>query len=182
MSRCFPFPDPETGGSLLVIAGPLWYSRIMKSVYREAGRAIQGAWKTARRIAALLAAAAVMAACVTGPINIPGDLSPAELIQRAQESSDRNRYKVALQYYEALLDRNRTNIDLVCTAEYEIAFIHYKQKKYDEAKRELTTLLIRYESPDQELLPQQFKRLANIVLEQIAKKETKRKILGFIYI
>jgi outer membrane protein assembly factor BamD (BamD/ComL family) len=136
--------------------------------------------KTVRRIAALLVSAVVVAACFTGPVNIPGELSPAELIQRAQEASDRNRYKIALQYYEALLDRNRTNIDLVCTAEYEIAFVHYKQKKYDEARRELTALLLRYESPDQELLPQQFKRLANIVLERIGEKETKKKIFSFM--
>jgi tetratricopeptide (TPR) repeat protein len=160
----------------------------MNLIHRETGpaagrtgrHAIRTAWKTARRITAALVFALAAAACATGPLNIPGDLSPAELIQRAQEASDRNRYKVALQYYEALLDRNLTNIDLVCTAEYEIAFIHYKQKKYDEAKREFTALLLRYESPDQELLPQQFKRLANIVMERIAEKETRKKIFGFI--
>jgi outer membrane protein assembly factor BamD (BamD/ComL family) len=134
----------------------------------------------ARRIAALLVSAVIIAACATGPVNIPDDLSPAELIQRAQEATDRNRYGIALQYYEALLDRNRTNIDLVCTAEYEIAFVHYKQKKYEEARRELNSLLVRYESPDQELLPQQFKRLANIVLEQITEKESRKKIFRFI--
>jgi outer membrane protein assembly factor BamD (BamD/ComL family) len=145
----------------------------MNRIHRETIR-------TARRAAAAFVCALIAAACATGPVNIPGDLSPAELVQRAQEASDRNRYKVALQYYEALLDRNRTNIDLVCTAEYEIGFVHYKQKKYEEAKRELTALLIRYESPDQELLPQQFKRLANIVLERIGEKESKKKIFGFI--
>jgi tetratricopeptide (TPR) repeat protein len=147
---------------------------------KTAGAAVAGAGKAARRIAALFVSAAVIAACATGPVHIPDDLSPAELIQRAQEASDRNRYKIALQYYEALLDRNRTNIDLVCTAEYEIAFIRYKQKRYDEAKRGLTALLLRYETPDQELLPQQFKRLANIVMERIAEKESRKKIFGFI--
>ena len=102
---------------------------------------------------------------------IPEELSPAELIQRAQEASDRNRYKLALQYYQALLERNPSNIDLVCTAEYEIAFIHYKQKKYTEARAELNALLGRYNIPDEELLPQQFKRLALIVLDRITEKE-----------
>ena len=120
-----------------------------------------------------LAVALCLSACATVE-NIPDELSPAEIIQRAQEASDRNRYNVALQYYEALLDRNRTNIDLICTAEYEIAFIHYKQKKYGLARDEFNALLERYNTPDEELLPQQFKILAKKVIEQIDEKEKPR--------
>jgi outer membrane protein assembly factor BamD (BamD/ComL family) len=125
---------------------------------------------------AMIAGAGLLfiSACATGSVTISGDLSPAELIQRAQEASDKNRYNLALQYYQALLDRNATNIDLVCAAEYEIAFIHYKQKKYDTAKEELNILLTRYNTPDEELLPQEYKKLSNIVLERIAEKEKPR--------
>jgi outer membrane protein assembly factor BamD (BamD/ComL family) len=119
----------------------------------------------------VIGAALFISACASTAATIPEDLSPAELIQRAQEASDRNRYKIALQYYEALRDRNPTNIDLICAAEYEIAFIHYKQKKYAAAKEEFNALLERYNTPDEELLPQQFKRLASLVLERIAEKE-----------
>jgi outer membrane protein assembly factor BamD (BamD/ComL family) len=124
----------------------------------------------------VLALAALMSfyACAGGPMNISEDLSPSELIQRAQEASDRNRYKVALQYYEALLDRNRYNIDLVCTAEYEIAFIYYKQKKYAMAKEGFNDLLERYNTPDESNLPPQFKLLALKVLERIEDKEQTR--------
>jgi outer membrane protein assembly factor BamD (BamD/ComL family) len=120
---------------------------------------------------AVLLALFVVSSCATGPVNIPREMSPEEIIQRAQEASDQNRYNTALQYYEALLERNVTNIDLVCTAEYEIAFIHYKQKKYDVARTEFNSLLERYNIPDEELLPQQFKKLALIVLERIKVKE-----------
>jgi outer membrane protein assembly factor BamD (BamD/ComL family) len=115
-----------------------------------------------------------VSACAGGPQVIPETMSAEELVQRAQEASDRNRYQIALQYYEVLLERNPTNSDWICTAEYEIAFIHYKQKKYDEAREELNALLGRYEGQDAELLPQQFKRLSQIVLESITEKETKR--------
>jgi outer membrane protein assembly factor BamD (BamD/ComL family) len=115
-----------------------------------------------------------VSACAAGPVTISDDLSPAELIQRAQEASDRNRYNVALQYYQAILERNTTNIDLTCTAEYEIAFIHYKQNKYDMAKEEFNNLLTRYNTPDEELLPQEYKKLSAIVLERIAEKEKPR--------
>jgi len=122
----------------------------------------------------VLAAALVFSACATGQLNIPQNLSPSELIQRAQEASDRNRYNHALQYYQALLERNPTNIDLVCNAEYEIAFIHYKQKKYVRARAEFNSLLERYNAEGGEYLPPQFKLLALKVLERIDEKEKPR--------
>ena len=126
------------------------------------------------RIFFVLAVILLFSACAS-TLNISEDFSPAELIQRAQEASDRNRYNTALQYYEALLDRNRSNIDLVITAEYEIAFISYKQKKYQQARSQLNAVLEYYNTPDEELLPPQFKRLAQIVLESITEKENRRR-------
>jgi len=116
-----------------------------------------------------------LSACAS-TINISEDLSPAELIQRAQEASDRNRYNAAMQYYQALRERNKNNIDLIITAEYEIAFIHYKQSKYDLAREELNKVLEYYNTPDEVLLPQQFKRLSQIVLKSIEEKESRRLI------
>jgi len=125
-----------------------------------------------------LAAALCFFACATGTLNISYEMNPSELIQRAQEASDRNRYNYALQYYQALLERNSTNIDLVCTAEYEIAFIHYKQKKYAQAKTEFNNLLMRYDMPNGDMLPQQFKLLANKVLERISEKGNPRSLFS----
>jgi outer membrane protein assembly factor BamD (BamD/ComL family) len=109
-------------------------------------------------------------ACASGPADIPETLSPEELVQRGQEASDRNRYKLSLQYYEAILERFPFNTDMICAAEYEIAFIHYKQKKYDQSKVEFRMLLERYDTPDAELLPQQFRILAEIVLARIEEQ------------
>jgi tetratricopeptide (TPR) repeat protein len=102
-------------------------------------------------------------------------MTPEELVQRAQEASDRNRYKAALQYYQALYERYQDIGDWILTAEYEIAFIHYKQGKYGEAREELSLLLSRYDTPDAELMPQQYKRLAAIVLQSIDEKEAKQR-------
>ena len=118
-------------------------------------------------------AALLLSACQS-TVNISEDLSPAELIQRGQEASDRNRYKTALQYYQALYDRNLTNLDLVITAEYEIAIIYSKQKRYAEAREGLKSLLEYYNTPDQALLPQHFKILAEKVLVQIDEKEAQQ--------
>ena len=116
-----------------------------------------------------------LVSCATGNVNIPMELSPAEIIQRAQEASDRNRHNVALQYYEALLERNPYRLDLVCAAEYEIAFIHYKQRNFTEARFGFHALLERYEAPDGDQLPQQFRRLATIVLERMDEIENTRR-------
>lgn len=137
----------------------IWYSNAMRKTHF---------------IALLVITALCAASCATRVINIPQELSPAELIQRAQEASDRNRYKLAHQYYTALLERNSTNIDLVCTAEYEIAFIYYKQKKFSQAKEGFQLLLERYESLGGDELPPQFRRLSIIVLERISEKEAPR--------
>jgi len=127
-------------------------------------------------LAALIITAIAAVSCVsTGSIEIPNDLTPAELIQRGQEASDRNRFNVSLQYYDAVIERFPYDIDSVIAAEYEIAFIHYKQKNYELSKTEFTRLLERYNTPDQELLPAQFKILSNIVLGKIAEIEAIRK-------
>ena len=117
-----------------------------------------------------------LVACVSNKVQIPEDLKPLKIIQLAQEATDRNRYNVALQYYQALQERNLGNDELVCTAEYEIAFIRYKQKKYVPAREQLEALLQRYNAPDVEFLPPQFRVLAQKVIEQINAKENKHRL------
>ncbi|MCL2719742.1 MAG: outer membrane protein assembly factor BamD [Treponema sp.] len=104
---------------------------------------------------------------------INDDTSSAELIQRAQEALDRNNYKAAIQYYQALHDRHRNSIDLVITAEYHIAHIHYKQRNYTLAREGFNDVLAYYNTPDEVLLPQHFKILSQIVLESIDEKESR---------
>ena len=103
-------------------------------------------------------------------VNIREDMSPAEMIQRANEAMDRNRYSVAIQYYNALGERNPNNVDLIITSKYHIAFIHYKQNKYEQAREGLNDVLSYYNGPDSVFLPQHFRRLSQIVLESIDKK------------
>jgi len=119
-----------------------------------------------------LAAALLVFSCATGPTVIPENLTPAELIQRAQEASDRNRYTVSLQYYETIIERFPFDIDNIIAAEYEIAFIHYKQKQYETAKAEFNDLLERYNTPDEALLPPSFKILSLKIMEKIEEIES----------
>ena len=122
----------------------------------------------------LLATILLFSACQT-TANITDDMSSAELKQRAQEAMDRNNYNIAIQYYQTLHERHRNNIDLIITAEYHIAHIHFKQGRYEQARIELNALLQYYNNPDAELLPQHFRRLALIVLERIDERENQRR-------
>jgi len=106
--------------------------------------------------------------------NISYDYSPEQLIQRAQEASDRNRFNLALQFYQALLDRNPDNLVWVVNAEYEIAFIHYRRRNFGVARAGLYALLERYEEPGGEFLPEKFRVLAHVVLGRIAERENQR--------
>jgi outer membrane protein assembly factor BamD (BamD/ComL family) len=119
----------------------------------------------------------VLLACASTNTAIPPDITPSELVQRAQEESDRNRYEAAFRYYNAILERFPDDRTAVCGAQYEIAFIHYKQKRYVESEGEFAALLDSYDGPDGALLPQKYFILSNIVLESIKKAETKSKRL-----
>jgi outer membrane protein assembly factor BamD (BamD/ComL family) len=125
------------------------------------------------KILLLAAFAFAISACAIGNVVIPPDLSPEKLVQLAQDESDKNRYKAAERYYTAILERFPDNIAAVCGAQYEIAFIHYKQKKYTDAEAEFNALIDRYNAPDGDLLPQKYLILSNTVLENISKAKLK---------
>jgi outer membrane protein assembly factor BamD (BamD/ComL family) len=129
------------------------------------------------RLSSLLLAGALalaLSSCVSRP-EVTNETSAAELIQWAQEASDKNRYRQSMQYYNLVLERFSYDMEMVCTAEYEIAFIFYKKRKYEDARTRFNALLERYNTQDEGLYPPQFKRLAAIVLDQIDKKDKKNK-------
>jgi outer membrane protein assembly factor BamD (BamD/ComL family) len=109
--------------------------------------------------------------CASRPAVIPYDLTPMELIQRGQEASSRNRFALALQHYRTLLERFPDDLYFTCAAEYEIAFIYYRRRNFEDARIKFNDLLARYDSPDAELLPPQFRVLSEIVLARIDEAE-----------
>jgi len=128
-------------------------------------------------LAALAAAAlaAALASCASTPKEISPDLSAATLVQRAQEASDAYDYKTAIAYYRALKERYGSDPALLCAADYEIAFIAYKEGRYDEAKAGLEALLETYKGPEAASLPPRYKILAAKVLEKIAETTPPKK-------
>lgn len=116
----------------------------------------------------LLVFLAAVFSCASGPVDAPADLPAAKIIQRAQEAADINKYNLALQYYEILLERYGYDDEYVAVGKYEIAFIYYKQKKYSSARQGFTELLDRYKEPGNKL-PRHFKALSEKMLSRLSE-------------
>lgn len=74
------------------------------------------------------------------------DLTPSEINQLAQGELDSGYTKHALAYYNILISRYGGDSSTRTGAEYEIAHILIKQKKWLEADSMLQTIIKRYES------------------------------------
>jgi outer membrane protein assembly factor BamD (BamD/ComL family) len=114
----------------------------------------------------LIAFFPLLFSCASGPVNVPPDMPPAKIVQKAQEAADVNKYNTALEYYEVLLERYGDEDEYFAVAEYEIAFIHYKQKNYTAARKGFETLLVRYRQ-ERNTLPPQFKTLSEKMLNRL---------------
>ncbi len=108
-----------------------------------------------------------LSACQSSPPEIPQSLSQAEFFQRAQEAADRYDWNTALAYYTTFTERFPMDTANICAAEYEIGFIYYKQKNYEQAKQKFQELLTRYEADNASALPQWPKVLAVKLLKTI---------------
>ena len=95
----------------------------------------------------------MLVGCASEPEVIPEDLSPAEMFQRAQEAVDDSRWELALRYYETFIERYPDDRGAIVEAEYEIAFIHYKQELYVESRALFEAILAEYEADSAGVLP-----------------------------
>ena len=80
-----------------------------------------------KKLIPLLLIILVIASCSSGPKKIDETLNPVELFQLAQEASDNKDYGTAVKYYEVFISKYSDDIQHLVEAEYEIAFITYKQ-------------------------------------------------------
>lgn len=111
-------------------------------------------------------------ACASVPKEIPFELSAKELNQRAQECTSSGNYAGAEVYYNTLIQRFGMDISVLIPAEFELAHVYIKQKKYEKAKPILERVLSYYEV-DSTNLPRQYKKLAQIDLDKIPQNDDK---------
>jgi outer membrane protein assembly factor BamD (BamD/ComL family) len=109
--------------------------------------------------------------CQSVPKNIPQDLTADELVNFAQSSYDDGNVKAAQAYYEAIIIRYGDQMDKLVEAEYEIAHLKIKQKKWQQAIPDLQRILSYYEADATGILPPAFKKLAELDLAKVPEKE-----------
>ncbi|MFO8043840.1 MAG: tetratricopeptide repeat protein [Alkalispirochaeta sp.] len=112
----------------------------------------------------------IATSCQSAPEEIPPDLSQMEMFQRAQEASDQGRYEQALAYYEEFIRRFPDDQGSIVEAEYEIAFIAYKQDQLSDARRGFEEILAQYESEDSGNLPAWPRVLSEKLIERIDER------------
>lgn len=122
---------------------------------------------------AALAVLVLLVSCATvpDPASIPPDLSVAELNLRAQNALDSNNLKAAEVYYQLILNRFGTDLSVLTAAEFEIAHLRVRQKRWDEAREMLEEIMSRYHDNEPNTLPAKYYVLARNDLRRIPADE-----------
>ena len=127
---------------------------------------------TATVFTGLLVLVLAVGSCSSTPKTIPEDLEPIEYFQQAQKlAMEDNDYQNAIRYYRTFIQRHPDDIQNVVEAQYEIAFLYYKQGQYTRSKEEFEKLLSYYEGGGQSVLPEWPQILGKKILDKI---ETER--------
>lgn len=120
---------------------------------------------------ALVGLLVMLSGCHTVPKNIPEDLSADELINLAQASYDQGNTKAAQAYYETIIIRYGDDMNKLVEAEYEIAHLKVKQKKWQQAIPDLQRVLNYYETDTTGMLPPAFRKLAELDMAKVPERE-----------
>ena len=125
-----------------------------------------------KKIPFLALCAMFFVSCMTVPkeADIPEDSTAADITQKAQESFDDGNYRAAEFYYRLILKRFSTDESICTAADYEIAHIYIKRKKWRDAYTILETLISKYEGQMGMYLPPDYYKLAKIDYARAAEK------------
>jgi outer membrane protein assembly factor BamD (BamD/ComL family) len=120
----------------------------------------------------VLVLVAFFTACSSVPeeSEISEDLSVAELIQEAQNSFDKGSSRTAEVYYQVILNRYADNPEAVVAAQYELAHLKIKHKKWREALFLIDGLIQEYDYDISYQLPRSYLKLAQLDREKIPQK------------
>lgn len=102
--------------------------------------------------------------------NVPHDMEVIDLVQKAQEAFEINNYRGAKKWYEIVVKRFGDDLPTRIEAEYEIAHILVKQKKWKDAYKMLISLINIYESENGMKMPPEFYKLAKMDYEKVVAK------------
>ena len=114
-----------------------------------------------------------LSSCKSLP-EIPNDLTQAQIIQKGQNAFSAGDYKVAEYYYQTSIQRYGNNTESYIESKYELGHLYLKTKDYDKAEEAFNEILELYEYAAVGDLPASYKKLANIGLGKIPKKNAQK--------
>ncbi len=124
-----------------------------------------------KKLIYLLLTVFIISSCTTTALVIDENLGSAELFQKAQKASNDKQYDTAIKYYEVFINKHSDDTQRLVEAEYEIAFINFKQGNLSKAKELFTALLDRYSGEGIQVLPAWPMILSKKLLKEIDSKE-----------
>ena len=117
---------------------------------------------------AIIAILLTLNSCTTYDTALQEQWSEEYFFKTAQQAFDRGNLSESLFFYEVFLLRYPQNHSKGIAAEYERAYILYKQKKYDQSELFFSTILEKYNSnPYAYLYPQAYRVLSEKIIAQI---------------
>jgi tetratricopeptide (TPR) repeat protein len=99
------------------------------------------------------------------------DLDEKILSQRGIEAIDEDNYKLALLYFQAIINNPPHDTEANLWAKYETANIYYKTEEYFTSLDLLDELILEYDKPEADTYPAAPLILANIIKEKILVNE-----------
>lgn len=113
--------------------------------------------------------------CKSIPKQVSQEWEDEDFFVMAQEASDDSAYHVSEYFYQVYIVRYPENHAKIVAAEYEVALIAFKSKKYKNAEFQMKAILEKYRSsPYVAYYDPRYKILAKKILEKIEEKK-----LGF---
>lgn len=123
--------------------------------------------------AATCATALTFLSCQSVPL-IPDDMSAQELIQNGQSSADDGKYKAALRYFNAVVERYDDDPAVYIEAKYEIGHLYLKKKDYTAAVPILEEIRDLYPKVAPGTLPAAFEKLAKLDLAKLTPEQLEK--------
>ena len=116
-------------------------------------------------LAVLAAISSLFISCKTLK-EIPEEKTSAQIIQMGQNYASNSDYKSAIFCYQTVIERFGNNPAIYVEAQYELARIYMKQKKYEKAYPIFNEILDMYDRFGLQI-PGTYKKLSKISIEQI---------------
>lgn len=110
--------------------------------------------------------------CMTIPKQVSQEWEGEDFFYLAQEASDDSSYSVSEYYYQVYIVRYPENHAKIVAAEYEVALIAFKKRKYKESKFQMEAILEKYKSsPYVAYYDPRYQILAKKILSRIEEQE-----------